>query len=205
MKAFLLHRDADFNLEGPLPAHAESLSRDLELDTVLAAMAGGDPFLFEVSQRVLLASLHDPEAIVYRQQVLSDCLANPSIVRELYVLAGHAIKAQRSVWGGFHRDAPRLTLSTAVQKMELLVGFLRKLRAIAAGAADFRSPGFISKPTYPSRGRYQGRRPAGSASKPEDRERRDSLQCNATTPAASQPAPVPALWRSPLGQSRSRS
>lgn len=142
MKAFLLHRDADFNLEGPLPAHAESLSHDLELDTVLAAMAGGDPFLFEVSQRVLLASLHDPEAIVYRQQVLSDCLANPSIVRELYVLAGHAIKAQRSVWGGFHRDAPRLTLSTAVQKMELLVGFLRKLRAIAAGAADFRSPGF---------------------------------------------------------------
>ena len=40
-------------------------------------MAAGDEFLFETAKRVVLSSLRDPEAIVYRQQVLADCLEHP--------------------------------------------------------------------------------------------------------------------------------
>ena len=143
MKAFLMHRDRDFDAGHPAPPNEEALTQDLELNTLLAAMAAGDQFLFEVAKRALLISLRDPEEIVYRQQVLTDCLENSSVVRDLYVLAGEAIKAEKSVWGGLYRDSPRHVLSTSVQKMELLVGFLKPLREMAVEhAAQFRSPGF---------------------------------------------------------------
>ncbi len=143
MKTFLMHPQRDFEIARVLPANEEALTQDLELDTLLAAMAGGDGFLLDVAKRALLSSLQDPDEIVYRQQILTDCLANPSVVRDLYVLAGEALKAEKSVWGGMYRDSPRSMLGTSVQKMELLVGFLRRLRETAdEHAEEFRSPGF---------------------------------------------------------------
>jgi hypothetical protein len=143
MKAFLMHRDSDFELDRELPANEQALRQDLELDTLCSAMSAGDPFLFEVAKRSLLLSLRDPHEIVYRQQVLTDCVANASVVRNLYALAGEALKAEKSIWGGLLSETPRPMLSTSVQKMELLVGFLRRLREMTdEHAGGFRSPGF---------------------------------------------------------------
>jgi len=143
MKAFLMHRDSDFELERELPANEQAVTQDLELNTLCSAMSAGDSFLFEVAKRALLLSLRDPHEIVYRQQVLTDCFANSSVVRDLYALAGEALKAEKSVWGSLLSDTPRPMLSTSVQKMELLVGFLRRLREMAdERAGGFRSPGF---------------------------------------------------------------
>jgi hypothetical protein len=143
MKAFLMHRERDFDLARPLPVNEEALTQDLELTTLLEAMANGDAFLFDVAKRGLLLSLTDPEAIAYRQEVLGDCLRNPSVASDLYLLAWEAIRAERSVWSSVLRDAPRSLLSSSVNKMELLVAHLRRLREIAGEhAGEFRSDGF---------------------------------------------------------------
>jgi hypothetical protein len=143
MKAFLMHRDQDFELEAASPPNKASLVQDLELGVLCKAMASGDEFIFDVVSRAILMSLHEPDDISYRQQILADCLANPTVVRDLYQLAGDALRAEKSVWGSFHRDSPKYILSTSVQKMELLVEFLKKLREAADRHADgFRSSGF---------------------------------------------------------------
>jgi MutS domain V len=143
MKAFLMHADRDFEFEGDLPANQEALIQDLELATLLSAMAAGDRFMFDISRRALLLSLADPEAIAYRQQVITDCLEQPAVVRELYTLAGEALTAQKSVWWGLRNDSPRRMLSSAVQKMELFSGFLGRLHVIAEQhGPKFSSPGF---------------------------------------------------------------
>jgi DNA mismatch repair ATPase MutS len=143
VKAFLMHPDSDFEFERELPANEASLTQDLELTTLWSAMAAGDSFLFEVAKRAVLSSLHDPDEIVYRQQVLTDSLENASVVRELSALSGEALEAERRVWGGLLSDRPSSMLGTSVQKMELLVEFLRRLREITdQRAASFRSPGF---------------------------------------------------------------
>ena len=36
MKAFLMYRDRDFDLQQEFPPHEEALTQDLELDTLLA-------------------------------------------------------------------------------------------------------------------------------------------------------------------------
>jgi len=59
VKAHLLYADADFDLTAELAPHSDDLIRDLELDTMLAAMAAGDSFLLDISRRVLLTSLTD--------------------------------------------------------------------------------------------------------------------------------------------------
>jgi hypothetical protein len=143
MKVFLMHRSRDVDLQQSLPAHRETLTQDLELDTILTSMAGGDPFLYEVANRTMLLSLSEPDAIIYRQQVLADCLDNPSVARDLYALAGAAIRAEKSVWGGWFTDSSKARLHRCVEVMELLVGFLKRLRATAdAHSDDFRSEGF---------------------------------------------------------------
>jgi hypothetical protein len=142
MKAFLMHAERDFALEADLPAQAQALTQDLELETLLNAMAAGDQLIYEVAERALLLSLREPEAIAYRQQVLTDSLRQPAVVRELYGLAGEALRAERSIWGSL-RHSPRTSLSSSVQKLELFVGFLRRLRELTdAHSADFASPGF---------------------------------------------------------------
>ncbi len=143
MKAFLMHPDQDFDLERELPANEAALTQDLELDTLVSAMALGDKFLFDISKRAVLASLTDPEAIVYRQRILADCLQHPSVIREIYQLAVEAIhNERRGFWLSVY-SSPDSILYRSVSVLEMFVGMLKRLRAIAdEHAAQFRSEGF---------------------------------------------------------------
>ena len=133
MKVYLLHRDRDFDFEADLPPWHEDLSQDLELTTLRSAMADGDRFLFDVSGRVLLAWLTDPEAIRYRQRVLADCLAQPEVIRAMYAVAVAALQDRRNFFGGYggSYQSPASNLSGAVSHLEAYVPRLRQLRKLA--------------------------------------------------------------------------
>ncbi len=138
-----MHTDRDLDGSWEPPPGADALTQDLNLDTVIGAMANGDPFLSEMSRRALLTSLRDPAEIVYRQQALSDCVRTPAPIREMYALCGDALVAQRRVWGAFARSSPSTLLSTCVGKLKVLVGFLLGLHDLAgANAEAFSSPAF---------------------------------------------------------------
>ena len=144
MKVHLLYEDQDFDFAAGLPPGHEELIQDLELTTLLAAMAAGDKFLTEVSQKVLLTCLRDPEAIRYRQQVLADCLAQPGVIREMYDIAVGALQDKRHLWGiyGGSYQTPSSNLSGAVMHLESYMARLRQLRTIAdEHAGKFRSDG----------------------------------------------------------------
>jgi len=119
------------------------LTQDLELQTLWNAMAAGDEFLFEMAKRAVLSGLTDPDAIVYRQQVLADCLEHPEIIRQLYQLALEALENERTTGGLFTLASPDQILSRSVRVLELHLDVLRRLRQIAGQqAASFRSEGF---------------------------------------------------------------
>lgn len=143
MKVFLMHRDQDIDLERELPPNHEALIQDLELDTLMGAMAAGDPFLFDIVKSVILTSLTDPDAIVYRQRALADCLEQPSIVRRMYDIAVEAIESERKVYSSLFRDSPDSILSRSVKVLELLVSSLKQLRQLADDhASEFHSEAF---------------------------------------------------------------
>ncbi len=166
MKAFLMHRDRDFDpsqllirrerelrynrgadqslsLQPALPWNEEALRQDLGLDVLFKAMSAGDKFLFEVAQVAMLSSLTDLGAIRYRQHILADSLKNAPIVRDIYQIAMDAIEGERkNYWSAFGRY-PTGTLHRAVDVLQMFVAALKRLRTIAdRHAISFESQGY---------------------------------------------------------------
>ena len=144
MKALLMHRDRDFDPRQELPWNTAALTQDLELDTLLRAMAGDDDSLLEVARNALFSGLrNDVDTILYRQEILKDCLKNPAIVRELYDLAVETIETRMNRWLGIFSRFPSGILHESVQLLQMLMGMLRKVRGVAeAHAGRFESEGF---------------------------------------------------------------
>lgn len=140
-----MHPDRDVDLGRALPANEADLTRDLGLDTLFAAMARGDIFLSSVARTVVLSSLTDPAEIRYRQQILADCLAQPTAVRRIYQVAVAAIEAEKNAYRFGAGRHPSGVLHRAVEVLEVLLQSLKQLRRIAdEQASTFRSPGLTA-------------------------------------------------------------
>jgi hypothetical protein len=142
MKALLMHPEQDFNIQARLPWNERALVQDLELETLLEAMAREDTFIREVALKALLTSWSDdPGTILYRQAIVRDGLDNPGVLRGLYGLAVETIENRRKhfigTWG------PSSVLWGARELMQMFVGMLKRLRAaVQAHGAGFASEGF---------------------------------------------------------------
>lgn len=145
MKALLMHRDRDFDRQQELPWNAPALTQDLALDTLLRAMAGDNEFLFDVAREAVFSGVqNDVDTILYRQEVLKDCLKNPAVVRELYGLAVEAIERRKKHWFGISRY-PSGILHSSIDLLQMFMEMLGKLREIAEEyAGRFESESFTA-------------------------------------------------------------
>ncbi len=145
MKVHLLYPDRDFDPSRPLPTNEEDLIRDLALDTVFQAMARGDKFLFQVARQVMLSDPGDIATIIYRQEVLKDCLQHPDVVHQIYQIPVEFLERKREQWlwiSPRHSSASTI-LSGSQHLLEASVDLLYRLRRIAdQHAGNFASPGF---------------------------------------------------------------
>jgi hypothetical protein len=139
-----MHPERDFDAHAALPPHECDLSRDLELDTLLHAMAGEDQFLFGVARTALLTGFaSDTDTVRYRQEVLADCLANAALVRELYRLSVETAERKRRLYLGVYMKYPSGILYGGIEALELFTGMLRRLRQFAdQHHGSFRSRGW---------------------------------------------------------------
>jgi len=166
MKAFLMHRDRDFDpqqllarrekelrpyrsneqgleLQQLLPWNEAALRQDLGLDVVCSVMAAGDRFLFEVAQVAILSSLTDPDVIRYRQDAYADCAKNAQVIRDMYQIAIDGIEGERKNFWSYFARYPSGILHRAVEVLQTFVSVLKRLRRIADQHADkFRSEAF---------------------------------------------------------------
>jgi len=145
MKAFLMYRDRDFDLQRQLPSNEQALTQDLELNTLFNAMAVGDEFIHEVAKKAVLSGLSDPDTIRYRQDVLRDCLKNPSIVRDIYQIPIESVENKKKYWLGIFGCYPGTILYTSIEILQMFVVLLKRLRNIADEHAEkFESEGFTA-------------------------------------------------------------
>lgn len=145
MKVCLMHTDRDFNLQGELPANQEALVQDLELNPLFNAMARGDDFLLEVARVAVLSSLTDTDTILYRQNILQDCLNNSTIVRTVYDLTVETMATRKKLYFGIFSRYPDAILHGSLEMLELFMDSLAQLRRIAdEHAREFRSAGFTA-------------------------------------------------------------
>jgi DNA mismatch repair ATPase MutS len=146
MKAFLMYKDRDFDLQRKLPSNEQALTQDLELNTLFNAMALGDEFLFEVAKKAVLSGLNnDLDTILYRQNILKDCLKNSSIIRVIYDIAVESIESEKKNYWGLFSKYPGAILHRSIEVLQIFVGMLKKLKNIADEHAEkFESEGFTA-------------------------------------------------------------
>ena len=143
MKVFLMHEDADFDMEKPLPPQEPALTQDLDVMPVMDAMADGDPFLLDVAKHAMMGSLTNLEAIQYRQEVLRDGLNHSSTLQNLYDVALESLEIRRKHHFGIFANHPGTLLSESRELLRYLVDALKKVRTVAdEQAPSFESRGF---------------------------------------------------------------
>ncbi|HVA29572.1 MAG TPA: hypothetical protein VNF68_15425 [Candidatus Baltobacteraceae bacterium] len=130
MKVHLLHKSRDFDSSASIPAE-DDVIRDLGLAIVFDAMGSGDAYLREAARKVMLASENDVDTILYRQDVLRDCLARRTTVQQLYDVAVDAIEAERRDFLGGLARRPGSLLFRCTSLLEMFADTLRRLHAIA--------------------------------------------------------------------------
>jgi DNA mismatch repair ATPase MutS len=150
MNVHLLYRDRDWGRNhNPIRLGSEIIS-DLELSTIFEAMSKGDDFLLEVAKNVVLNSMEDSlETILYRQEILKDCIQNKALVNEMYSIAVDTLqKEKRNYWSIFRR-APDHVLYRSLEVMQMFMLMLKKLRFIAdENAGKFDSEGLSTLITH---------------------------------------------------------
>ena len=147
MKAHLLFPDRDFDPKADPPPQWPVVAQDLEVDTLLAAMAQEDAFLLDVAARTLMAACGagDGRVVAYRQAALRDAIDHPEQVRALYDLVVEAIESRKKhLFGmGLFGRYPSFNLRGAVELLQTFVQFLRRLRQQADSlAGSFHSEAF---------------------------------------------------------------
>ena len=125
-----------------LPWNADALIHDLQLETLLSAMAGEDDCIYVVVRKELLTgAANDEAAIRYRQEVFVDCLASPVIIRAMHGAAVDALREDRRHYlGSYERSSADATLRWARELIEALLGPLQRLSDLAT-TAKVQSPG----------------------------------------------------------------
>jgi DNA mismatch repair ATPase MutS len=143
LKTFLMYRDRNFDLGRAPPPNEQALVQDLELDVLFDAMANGDAFIREVARKAVLSSMTDADAILYRQEILKDCLKHPGVVRSIYKNAVESLESEGKVWDWVNIRSPNVILNRSVEVLFLLMNKLNELRAIVeAQSGGFESEGF---------------------------------------------------------------
>ena len=146
MKAHLMYRDRDFDAQQALPSNEATLMQDLELETLFNAMAQGDEFLHQVAKQAVLSGLHeDLNTILFRQQILKDCLGHYAVVKGIYDIAVEAIEGRRKHWWTTSGRSPGLILHSSVDLVQMFMGMLKRLKLIADEHSDkFESEGLTA-------------------------------------------------------------
>jgi hypothetical protein len=144
MKAYLMFENDESALQPDIYRIGSEVSKDLEIDTLCKSMAAGNEFLYRIAMNALLSGLNNNlDIILYRQEVLKDCLDNSQIIREMYKIAVEAIESKKKHWWIVSMKIPFIHFIKLRLHPERFDGLLKQLKNIADGHAEkFKSKGF---------------------------------------------------------------
>ncbi len=145
MKVHLMYCDSDFEKDLKITPHQLILIQDLELDRLFGAMAKDDKIILEVVRKAVLNSLEKKEEILYRQDILKDCIRNPAVIRKLYTIAATALERKKKTWWSVSSMYLSSILSGSVELLQIFAEMLREIRDIAGEQeGKFQSKGFTA-------------------------------------------------------------
>lgn len=143
MKTFLMFKEGVLPENQDKPWGSDFLKQDLELAKIIDTMADGDAFLRTVCENTLLFPLKGPEEIIYRQDILKDCISNEPLIRNIYDIVVKCVEKERRESFWFGQTNPELVLYESVKILRIIVdGFRQIHKALSDSMNAFTSSGF---------------------------------------------------------------
>ena len=124
--------------------------QDLNLDIILKFMARSDDFIYRTVKNVMTSPLVDKELILYRQEIIADCVKNHDNITQLYELTTEVIKEIAQYKEGAKRvNSSNLTnhamaQNTLQQLILLVIGFEKIKKFLDSIYSSFQSRGLIA-------------------------------------------------------------
>jgi len=125
----------------------EILIQNLNLHLLFSEMSKNNEILFEIVKSVVLNSLTNPKIILYRQEIVNDCIKNPEAIHRLFSIASktvnEAARYREYTRPNYARVVPvSVRVLKAVGLLELMVDMLEEVKILtAAYSNDFHSSG----------------------------------------------------------------
>ncbi len=147
MKTCLLYEDNDYLTDSPY-FDSKSIIQDLGLNTLflcaskkviyektfVKSVKKEDPYILKTMQKVMMIPLRTEEQMLYRQEIVQDCINNEDMIRDLYaqseLLLAEWNKLGRSLKDKMGNRNPVVTLMNDIQLLSLFVNHLHNIRAI---------------------------------------------------------------------------
>jgi DNA mismatch repair ATPase MutS len=125
--------------------NSDCLIHDLALNILFNTMSCGDKFIHDTITGFILSDLPaDSSTILYRQNILIDCLKNPETFNKMYNLCLEAAEAKKKAsWGFLSKGNPPLYYS--IKLMDDYIILLKELLEISEqNSLLFESEGFLN-------------------------------------------------------------
>ncbi|WP_412066472.1 MutS-related protein [Rhizobium sp. SYY.PMSO] len=144
MKTFLMHPDQGFAAKVPSKDKPIEFAQDIELEVLLAAAAKDDAYVHDIMAAACLeAWTNDVPTILYRQDIMKDCIANAATVRRFYQLAIEPLNREHSWSFSLYGRDPSSMVGSGVRTLQSCLDILGRLRDICSASAHrFTSRGF---------------------------------------------------------------
>ena len=144
MKANLMYKNKDFDINEVKCFDTKTLSSDFELQHIIDAAAKGDKTIKSVITAALFCPLSEKEDIEYRQEALKDALSNKALVTGLYKLLQATFERSKNTWGWLSvTQSPSATFTRAGDLIDIYTNALMEIRKTAdENAGSFKSEAF---------------------------------------------------------------
>lgn len=149
MNVRLLYSDREDRL-ADVGINKREISADLNMDIILKFMARNDNYIYKTAKAVMTSPLADKELILYRQEIIADCVKNHDSITELYELISGIIEENER-----YKEATRRVNSSNLSgyaearntlgHLSILVNGLEKVKKYLDSVyINFQSRGLIS-------------------------------------------------------------
>ena len=130
MKVGLLYSSKDFKWKDTENKIFDDRFYDLEMEHVLDVMSGGDEEIFEICRQVIDKSLQTKSEILYRQEILKDCIKNSEAVINIYKICVDTVAKRNNAWYGLSMTHSSTIFSNAIELLKIYMEALVDIRKV---------------------------------------------------------------------------
>ncbi len=149
MKIYLLYKNYNLIENKNKNENVSMLFKDLSLDILLENMSQNDAYIYEKTREIiyniLTESSTSEDTIIFRQEILKDCIKNRELIYRLYNLLSETIDEEKNIYFGIFGRTADSVLNRSIEVLNLFITRLIEIKnLLLENLSELKSEGLYS-------------------------------------------------------------